>query len=212
MNALKLIPLILVTSLLGCTPYDPSEDLPPNDLFQDSVTGKAAPLSKTEFNALTPEQQYRVANKLLGTMFRGVSVNDFFDLSQGMNNLTVKDPDFLYTVATKLVTAIPTIEDSPPVGESIDDIKDKIGRLGTINSLFNISELADGAPQEVALAHTTQLPLSSDAFNNWIAYILANSILFSPAEEIDSTSALDTQVVYNRLVDQLASGASISSM
>ena len=212
MNTLKLIPLILVTSLLGCTPYDPSEDLPPNDLFQDSVTGKAAPLSKTEFNALTPEQQYRVANKLLGTMFRGVSVNDFFDLSQGMNNLTVKDPDFLYTVATKLVTAIPTIEDSPPVGESIDDIKDKIGRLGTINSLFNISELADGAPQEVALAHTTQLPLSSDAFNNWIAYILANSILFSPAEEIDSTSALDTQVVYNRLVDQLASGASISSM
>ncbi|MCK5335267.1 MAG: hypothetical protein KAQ67_03860 [Gammaproteobacteria bacterium] len=212
MNTLKLIPLILVTSLLGCTPYDPSEDLPPNDLFQDSVSGKAAPLSKTEFNALTPEQQYRVANKLLGTMFRGVSVNDFFDLSQGMNNLTVKDPDFLYTVATKLVTAIPTIEDSPPVGESIDDIKDKIGRLGTINSLFNISELADGAPQEVALAHTTQLPLSSDAFNNWIAYILANSILFSPAEEIDSTSALDTQVVYNRLVDQLASGASISSM
>lgn len=213
MNALKLLPLILVGSLLGCTPNDPSEGLPTNDLFQSSVTGKAAPLSKTEFNALTPEQQYRVANKLLGTMFRGVSVNDFFDLSQGMSSLSVKDPDFLNTVAVKLVTAIPTIDDNIPLGElNIDEYKDKVGRLGTAGSLFNISPLAEGAPQEVALAHTTQLPLTSDSFNNWVAYILANSILFSPAEEIDSTSALDTQVVYNRLVDQLAAGSSISSM
>ena len=213
MNALKLFPLILIASILGCTPYDPSEDVPPHDLFQNSVTGKAAPLTKEEFNALTPEQQFSVANKLLGTMFRGVAVNDFFNLSQGMSNLSVKDPDFLYNTAVKLVTNIPTVEDNLEVGElSIDDFKDKIGRLGTISSLFNISEIADGAPQEVALAHTTQLPLSSDSFNNWIAYILANSILFSPAEEIDSTSALDTQAVYNRLVDQLASGTSISSM
>lgn len=213
MNALKLIPLILIASILGCTPFDPSEDLPPHDLFQSSVTGKAAPLTKEEFNALTPEQQYSVANKLLGTMFRGVAVNDFFNLSQGMSNLSVKDPDFLYNTAVKLVTNIPTVEDGLGAGElSIDDFKDKIGRLGTIGSLFDISEIADGSPQEVALAHTTQLPLSSDSFNNWIAYILANSILFSPAEEIDSTSALDTQAVYNRLVDQLASGTSISSM
>ena len=213
MNALKLIPLILIASILGCTPYDPSEDVPPHNLFQNSVTGKAAPLTKEEFNALTPEQQFSVANKLLGTMFRGVAVNDFFNLSQGMSNLSVKDPDFLYNTAVKLVTNIPTVEDNLQVGElSIDDFKDKIGRLGTIGSLFNISEIADGAPQEVALAHTTQLPLSSDSFNNWIAYILANSILFSPAEEIDSTSALDTQAVYNRLVDQLASETSISSM
>ena len=212
MKNLKLYFLVFVSLIMGCEPFDPSEDLPPNDFFQDSVTGKAAPLTKEEYDSLTPEQQYRVANKLLGTMFRGISVHDFFDLSQGVASLSVKDPDFLNTVATKLVTSIPTIEDSPPVGESIDDIKDRIGRLGVGGSMFTISELANGAPQEVALAHTTQLPLSADSFNNWVAYILANSILFSPAEEIDSTSALDTQVVYNRLVDQLAAGANISSM
>ncbi|MDH5423583.1 MAG: hypothetical protein OEY29_01145 [Gammaproteobacteria bacterium] len=213
MNTLKYLSLLLAFYLSGCSPYDPSSDLPPNDLFQNSVSGKAAPLTKTEFNALTPEQQYRVANKLLGTMFRGVSVHDFFDLSLGMNNLSVKDHDFLNTTAVRLITSIPTVDDIIPLDElNIDEYKDKIGRLGTFGSLFQISPLAEGAPQEVALAHTTQLPLSADSFNNWIAYILANSILFSPAEEIDSTSALDTQVVYNRLVDQLSTGSSISSM
>ena len=212
MKALKLIPLTLIVALFGCSPENPADDLPPNDLFQSSVTGKAAPLTKAEYDALTPEQQYRVANKLLGTMFRGASVNDFFDLSGGMSNLRVRDSNFLNTIAVKLITQIPTIDDVG-VGElSIDDYKDKIGRLGSIGSLFNISELAEGAPQEVALAHTTQLPLSSDSFNNWIAYILANSILFSPAEEIDSTSALDTLSVYNRLVDQLEAGTDIGSM
>lgn len=214
MNTLKLLPLILVTTILGCAPNDPSEGQPPVSLFQDSVTGKAAPLTQAEYSALTAEQQFRVANKLLGTMFRGVSVNEFFDISQGMNNLTVKDPNFLYNTAVKLVTTIPTIDDIVPDGElNIDEYRDKIGRLGTPNSMFTISVLAEGAPQEVALAHTTQLPLSADSFNNWVAYILANSILFSPAEEIDSTSALDTQAVYNRLVDQLsAENTTIGSM
>lgn len=212
MKALNLISLSLVAVLFGCSPDNPSDDLPPNDLFQNSVTGKAAPLTKAEFNALTPEAQYRVANKLLGTMFRGVSVHDFFDLSKGIDNLTVKDPNFLNTVGVALVTPIPTIDDVGPDQPSIDTYRDKIGRLGAINSLFNISELANGAPQEVALAHTTQLPLSSDAFHNWIAYVLANTILFSPAEEIDSTSALDTTAVYNRLVDQLDAGTDIGTM
>lgn len=212
MKALKLIPLTLIAALIGCSPENPADDLPPNDLFQNSVTGKAAPLTKAEFNALTPEQQYRVANKLLGTMFRGVSVHEFFDLSKGIDNLSVKDPNFLNTIAVKLINRIPTVDDIAPGELSIDDYKDKIGRLGSINSIFNISELAEGAPQQVALAHTTQLPLSSDSFNNWIAYILANTILFSPAEEIDSTSALDTQAVYNRLVDQLAEETDIGTM
>ncbi|MDH5516596.1 MAG: hypothetical protein OEY36_02095 [Gammaproteobacteria bacterium] len=213
MKTLRLIPLTLLAVLFGCQPNNPADSLPVNDLFQNSVSGTAAPLSSAEFNSLTPVQQYRVANKLLGTMFRGVSVNDFFDLSQGMDNLTLKDPDFLNTIAVKLITALPTVDDNLSPGQlSIDDYKNTIGRLGSINSLFSISELSRGAPQQVALAHTTQLPLSSDSFNNWIAYILANSILFSPAEEIDSTSALDTQAVYNRLVDQLTSGSSIASM
>jgi len=212
MKALKLILLTLSVAVIGCSPENPADDLPPNDLFQNSVTGKAAPLTKTEFDALTPEQQYRVANKLLGTMFRGVSVHDFFDLSNGIDNLTVKDPNFLNTVAVSLITPLPTIDDVGPNQLSIDDYKDKIGILGATNSLFDISELADGAPQEVALAHTTQLPLSSDSFHNWVAYILANTILFSPAEEIDSTSALDTTAVYNRLVDQLDADTDIGTM
>ncbi|MDH5393891.1 MAG: hypothetical protein OEY11_11945 [Gammaproteobacteria bacterium] len=213
MKTIRLIPLALLAFTLGCEPNNPADSLPVNDLFQHSVSGKAAPLSTAEFNALSPEQQYRVANKLLGTLFRGVSVNDFFDLSQGINNLTLTDTDFINTIAVKLITPLPTVDDNLSPGQlSIDDYKNTIGRLGSTNALFTISELARGAPQEVALAHTTQLPLSSDSFNNWIAYILANSILFSPAEEIDSTSALDTQAVYNRLVDQLTNGSSIASM
>ena len=220
MKALRLLPLTLMVALLGCEPKNPSDGLPPTDLFQNSVTGTAAPLTQAEFNALEPEQQYRVANKLLGTMFRGISVNDFFDLSQGMTDLTPRDPNFLSTTSIKLSTGLLSKDDADLYNKnhpdntvlSVDDYRNKIGRLGSTNSLFNISTLAEGAPQEVALAHSTQLPLSLDSFNRWIAYILANTILFSPAEEIDSTSALDTQAVYGRLVDQLSAGASMGSM
>lgn len=47
-------------------------------------------LTKSEYNALTDEQKYQVANKLMGTIFKGVLVDDFFDISDGMDNLSLK--------------------------------------------------------------------------------------------------------------------------
>ena len=52
----------------------------------------------------------------------------------------------------------------------------------------------------------------SDSFNHWVAYVLANTILFSPAEEIDSTSIYDVQSVYGRLVEQLNDNWTIGQM
>jgi hypothetical protein len=205
-------PIAMLATVIGCSPNNPADDVPETTLFQHSVTGRAVSLTQTEFNALTPEQQYRVANKLLGSMFKGISVNDFFDLSAGVTTLTPRDPDFLNTIATRLRIPLPPQDDVSPGEISIEEIVDAIGGTGSPTALFNFSDLEDGSPKEVALARTTQIPLSRDSFDHWVAYFLANTILFSPAEEIDSTSIYDVQSVYNRMVEQLEDDWSISEM
>jgi len=40
-------------------------------------------------------------------------------------------------------------------------------------------------------------------FNNWVAYILSQTIMFSPAYELSSTHAPNISIVYNRLVTML---------
>ena len=217
-KAVKLIPMALFATLIGCEPLNPVDEITAGDNFQGGVTGTAAPLSQSEFNALESDQQYRVANKLLGTMFRGVSVHDFFDLSQGTDNLTLNDPNYLETISRQIATPLPPA-DGLDVGQlSLDQIQRIIGGVGSVlqsnggEALYSFDDLEGGAPKQIALARTTQLPLSEDSFNHWVAYVLANTILFSPAEEIDSTSIYDVQSVYGRLVEQLNDNWTIGQM
>ncbi len=93
-------PLLLVTLITGCEVELPSkadlqeelQDEPQEELQEESqITGYAAPLSDEEFSSLDAEDQYRVANKLLGAMYRGVAVPDFFDVSKGMNTLELRE-------------------------------------------------------------------------------------------------------------------------
>ena len=81
----------------------------------------------------------------------------------------------------------------------------------TINSLFSINfDESDGPwPKQLPLARIYAYPLSKDVFDNWIAYVLANSILFSPAEEIDSASIRDVQKVFDKLREDLRENISI---
>ena len=103
-HVIKVACLCATVSLIGCDPGQPEA----NSGF--NVSGVAAPLSQAEFNALPPEDQYQVASKLYGTLFRGISAEDFFDLSVGTENLSSKSTTFLTDTKKALSTSLSVSE------------------------------------------------------------------------------------------------------
>lgn len=86
---------------------------------------------------------------------------------------------------------------------------------GNINSLFRIDFDDDEDaewPKHQPLSRIYQYPLSKDTLDNWIAYVLANTILFSPAEEIDSASSRDVQKVFLKLKNDLRNNKTVSQI
>lgn len=188
--------LILVAAVAGCDVGLPSRGA--QDGFQ--VSGFAAPLSEQEFSSLVPEKQYQVANKLLGSMYRGVALEGFFDLSQGMDRLAPGESGrFLSSVRDALETRM-----EGSTREYYDTFIEGDEATG-VEARFNFRE----PREELPLARMFQYPLSADQFEHWIAWHLANTILFSPAEELDSTDITDVENVYNNLVKDLREGRSI---
>lgn len=158
-----------------------------------AITGAAAPLSTDEYQKLAPEQQYQVANKLMATLYKGVPVNDFFDLSKGLATPVVSSQgnDFIAATGRQLATPL---TDKAPYIEATET-----------RHIFDVQRRS----MEYPLAMMHEFPLSKDHFTRWMAYKLANTILFSPALEVPSVSYSDIQGVYYRLVYMLENGASI---
>ena len=48
-------------------------------------------------------------------------------------------------------------------------------------------------PRSLPLARIHEYPISRDAFVNWMAYFMANTILFSPALEYETTDIVNAQ-------------------
>nr|MBX2823143.1 hypothetical protein [Gammaproteobacteria bacterium] len=176
-----------------------------------AVGGSAAPLSDTAFRAMPVDKQYQVTNKLLATFYKGISVQEFYDLSNGMADATRKSSaPTLATLRQQLQTTLPDSEraelDRYIVGDPDAD-DDETGRLQ--KAAFNFD---DNRPQQMPLARMHVYPVSRDAFSQWMAWHLANTILFSPAEEIDSADMTDVQNLFRRLDLSLMSGRSIRDM
>ncbi len=190
--------LVLAVAVAGCDVDLPSERA--GSSYQ--VSGYAAPLSEQEFAALSPEKQYQVADKLLGSMYRGIALADFFDLSQGMERLELREGrGFLSAVRGALDTGMKgATRDYYDTFISGDETEGIEGRFR-----FHWRNVA----KELPLARMFQYPLSRDQFIYWMAWHLANTILFSPAEEIESASIVDVENVYNRLVSDLRNGRTI---
>ncbi|WDT81795.1 MAG: hypothetical protein MPW14_08815 [Candidatus Manganitrophus sp.] len=152
--------LLLVGS--GCTPEVPQpsqKNASPNI----RASGAAAMLSKSEYDALSSEQKYAVADKLMGTLYKGVPVSDFFNIEAGLANPTLKrETNFLEETEAAL---------SRP-------LEDKAVYLARIEEKYSFDE--ERQPIEYPLAMLFEFPVSRDYFHRWIAYRLANSILFSP--------------------------------
>lgn len=172
-------------------------DLPSEGGSDFTPTGYAEPLSESQFEALSPEQQYQVANKLLGTMYKGLPVEDFLDLSENLSDPELKTPnsgaDFLQEVRDALNTNL-----------SVQEINSVQQAL-----LSNYDFSDNERPKEEPLALIYESPLSRTSFVHWMAHFLANTIMFSPAEEMESTDIFDAQNTYKRLVNGLTQNHSV---
>ena len=185
-------------AVLGCDPGLPEGS---NDF---SAGGSAVAMSQGDFNRLPPEQQYMVANKLLGTMFRGVAVEDFFDMNAGMANLQPRSNNFLDNLKNDLSKDLSNAE--VLAYDTVIDGLDEEGNPVAADAKY----IFDGnRPKQLPLARIKEYAISRDMFVHWMAYVLSNTIMFSPAEEMESTDMADVQNMYRFLVTNLESGNTI---
>jgi hypothetical protein len=138
-------------------------------------------LDDAAFNALSPTQKEHVADKLLSTLFFGYPYQ---------------------TLKTKI--------DS---GTFISDIRNGLAEERTdrawLENYIIDSEIFRQADynEQVAADILTRLyamkALDKYFLENWVAYILTQTIMFSPAYELESTHTPNIARVYNRLVTML---------
>ena len=195
------LPLLIAGSMLvlGCDPGLPEGN---NDF---AAGGSAVALSQAEFNTLPVEDQYMVANKLLGTMYRGIPAEDFFNLDAGMANLQPTSSNFIVDTKKALSTSMNTAEIQ--IYDTIIDGLDEEGNPDPDNAKYLFDTDADARENERAkqlpLARIKEYPISRDMYVHWMAHVLINTIMFSPAEEMESTDYTDVQNMYRFLVTSL---------
>ncbi len=143
-------------------------------------------LNDYDFNALSKEQKLIVANNLLNSLFFGYPLKE---LKSKINS-----------------------------GKFISSIKDSLklnkNNIGYIENhildndyFYQYDSTKTWAKPQVLTILTrfyAMNKLDRYYYNNWIAYILTQTIMFSPAEELSSTHTPDMANVYNRLVNMLS--------
>ena len=143
-------------------------------------------LSNSQFNALTNSQKLQVADKILTTFFFGYPLKV---LEQKINS-----------------------------GHFIDDIKnglstDRTDKEWLENYILDETKFEQysiySQPQAITILSRfyTMKELDTYFFNNWVAYILTQTIMFSPAYELSTTHTPNISNVYNRLVTMLGIGS-----
>ena len=138
-------------------------------------------LDDATLNALNKTQKLKVANKLLSTLFYGYN--------------------------------LPTLEAKLDAGNFIESIRtglneDRTDKEWLENYIVDDEKFSqNNYNEQVAVNILTRFyamkELDSYFLNNWVAYILTQTIMFSPAYELESTHTPNIARVYNRLVTML---------
>jgi len=189
--------LILAASVLtACKPESQSQgsnaDASTTMFGAQVVHGEAAALSSAEYNQLSAEDQYAVANRLMSTLYKGIPADEFFDLNQGLATPKMGGGgDFINRTASQMTRELPN------AGEYLQQVNEN---YNFISSRYSV---------EMPTAMMFDLPISRDHFTHWMAYNLANTILFSPALEMDSADHFDVHRVYSKLVSRINDNTSI---
>ncbi|MCK5666337.1 MAG: hypothetical protein KAI17_22760, partial [Thiotrichaceae bacterium] len=217
MNYIKLrllitrrVPLILLASvaLVSCDPGQPSSS------SGVEITGFAAPLSQSEFNSLDAEEQYQVASKLYGTFYRGIPADDFYNLDSGISSLSPKSTTFLTDVRKSLETQLSSTE-LIAVNAVIEGF-DEEGNPSEADAKYEFDTESrpdrNQRAMQIPLARIKEYPISRDFYVQWMAYFLANTIMYSPAVEMETTDTLDAQNMYSFLSSRIKDKQSVREM
>ncbi len=145
---------------------------------------KLEQLSDSEFNALSQNKKLKVANNLLESLFFGYPLDE---LKEKINS-----ENFLSSIYNALN-------------------EDKIDRdalesfILDENNFAQYSNKSWAQPQVITILTRFYAMNKLDRyyFENWISYILTQTIMFSPAYELSSTHTPNIANVYNRLVNML---------
>ena len=141
---------------------------------------KLSPLSDSEFNALKESDKLIVADKLLSSLFFGYHLST---LKEKINSGT-----FLQTLHKELK------EERTDIAELESTIIDE-------QMFYRPSGETESA--DILSRFYAAKELDKYFFSNWCAYILTQTIMFSPAYELDSSHYPNISTVYNRLVNLL---------
>jgi len=201
----------LALSLQACEPTAPSLG-GASPLVNTPAKGSAAALSEAKFNALSLDKQYSVINKLLATVYSGVPVAEFYSLESGQalsarHNSALELTALRTLLQNDLQAQTRSEYDQQIVGDEF--ALDDQGRSAPIEAAYYFDQ---NKPKEMPLARLYHYPLSRDAFSQWMSWHLANTILFSPAQEIDSADITDVQNLFRRLDLSIMGRQSIRTM
>jgi hypothetical protein len=193
------IPLVLGLSGCGEGASAPSSSATPDSKYSINYKGlsfydknlpisnyKLSPLSDSDFNALNDAEKLLVADKLLATLF------------------------FAYP--------LPVLQEKIASGTFISSVAKGLEKETTDKTWLE-SEIRDESKfyrpngQQESLDILARFYAAKDLdryfFHNWVAYILTQTIMFSPAYELDSSHVPNIARVYNRIVTLLEDDASM---
>ena len=181
--------VIMLFSLASCIDGNVSSN--------QNFSGTTVQVSTADYNSLNIEQQYQLTNKLLATLYKGKPVSDFFELKEGLST----------PVKKQAKNDIDAIRNQLSKNESYYD-----SFLGLINQRYFYDDRRKKNTRAYPMTVLYEMPLSKQYYNRWMAYILANTILFSPAYELESVDFTDVESVYNNLVFMLDNNKSIAEI
>lgn len=195
--------LALCLALSACSPTSP-EDKAGNK--EGSPLSYSFTLSQEEFDALSEDDQFMVANKVLSTMYRGIPMDEFFDLTQGLENPVVQYTDFINKTQIALQTRL-TAEEQLALEKDIFGVEDDPSTEDIDESIpARFTSFDTQYPEQLFAARNQTYPLSENQMIQWMAFFLANTIMFSPALEMDSTDTQDADRVLAYLEEALSDG------
>ena len=142
---------------------------------------KLKQLNDDSFNTLTDSQKLLVANKLLSTLFFGLP---YKELQEKINS-----GNFISSIKTGL-------------NEDRTD-KELIEEYILNKDIFKQSDYNEQVSIDILTRFYAMKELDSYFLKNWIAYILTQTIMFSPAYELESSHTPNIARVYNRIVTML---------
>jgi len=142
---------------------------------------KLSSLTDNDFDTLSDSQQLLVADKLLSSMFFAYPLHE---LQEKIDSGT-----FISSLQEQL-----NVETTDKAWLESYIINEDI---------FGTGENHDQEVVDILKRFYFAKDLDKYYFHNWVAYILTQTIMFSPAYELSSTHAPNVEGVYNRLVNML---------